>query len=247
MHCLMDSSHRSCPNNSNDAFLAAAAAADADNDATFRVFLTFSLLRSHLRGQALLRNAGDRYSHEKKLRTVQKKPLRWKTHVDVATWSPSPEGWPPIEIIRVANLCLFIYEDHHTDRSQSYEGIHSGLNVQDWHVLKRLIKNLNAWVNFTFEKTNESKFRSKSHDLCTEKMNKTVTERKQILRAFFKRKRFIKFFRFWQFFLMKTITVGPSEKTDAGMKWSLRMQLNQILSILEMYIDDRLFIASEAA
>ena len=41
---------------------------------------------------------------------------------------------------------------------------------------------------------------------------------KILLRAFFKRKRFIKFFRFWQFFLMEAITVNPFEKTGADMK-----------------------------
>ena len=49
-------------------------------------------------------------------------------------------------------------------------------------------------------------------------MKKIVTKRKKILRAFFKRKRFIKFFKFWQFFLMETITVNPFEKIDAGIE-----------------------------
>ena len=93
-----------------------------------------------------------------------------------------------------------------------------GWMYQDSHILKRLIEGLSAWVNSTPEKTNESEFRFKSHDLRTGRMEEVVTKRKKFLRAFFKRKRFIKFFRFWQFFLMKAITVGPSGKIGAGMK-----------------------------
>ena len=64
---------------------------------------------------------------------------------------------------------------------------------QDSHILKRLVGGLSAWVNFTSEKTNESGFRFKSHGLRTGVMEGAVTKRKRILRAFFKRKRFIKF------------------------------------------------------
>lgn len=46
-------------------------------------------------------------------------------------------------VIRVANLC-FSYEDHHIDLQNLQTGIHSELNVQDRHVLKRSVKRLSA-------------------------------------------------------------------------------------------------------